>query len=413
MNQWNKTTLGEICAAGGGSIQTGPFGSQLHASDYVSVGIPVVMPQNIGDNQIVETGIARISGDDSARLSKHQLEVNDIVYSRRGDVERRAIVRPEQQGWMCGTGCLKVSLGEDPVVDPLFLSYFLGTSESREWLVRHAVGATMLNINTKILSAIPLDLPPLPHQRAIAEVLGALDDKIAANTKLAESIPDLLHSMFRTIVNYGEPQVPFGDLATVTKGVSYKSAHLEPDATALVTLKSFVRTGGYSPRGLKEYSGPYKSDQVISPGELVVAQTDLTQAAEVVGRAVRVPNSSRHTCLVASLDLAIVRPVKDIPAEFLLGVMSAGPFREHCKANTSGTTVLHLRRNAIESFLVPLVDSVTQHRYSAIARPLLDTIDSLEAESTRLAELRDALLPQLMSGNLRVKDAEEVASTAI
>src|SRR5690625_1387312 len=97
---WNIQKLIDICTDGGGTIQTGPFGSQLHASDYVPSGIPSVMPQNIGDNTISEEGIARITAEDAARLSKYLLAPGDIVYSRRGDVGRRALVKPEQSGWL-------------------------------------------------------------------------------------------------------------------------------------------------------------------------------------------------------------------------------------------------------------------------------------------------------------------------
>ena len=76
MSNWQQTTLGAVCKAGGGNIQTGPFGSQLHASDYVEAGIPSVMPQNIGDNRIIDDGIARITEDDAHRLSKYRLHTN-------------------------------------------------------------------------------------------------------------------------------------------------------------------------------------------------------------------------------------------------------------------------------------------------------------------------------------------------
>src|SRR5262249_23606567 len=159
------TTLGELCRSGGGDIQTGPFGSQLHASDYVSSGIPSVMPQNIGDNVIIEDGIARITPADAMRLSRYLLREGDIVYSRRGDVERRALVRPSQEGWLCGTGCLRVRPGT--AADSRFLSYYLGHADVREWIVRHAIGATMLNLNTAILSIVPVTLPPRSVQMAI------------------------------------------------------------------------------------------------------------------------------------------------------------------------------------------------------------------------------------------------------
>lgn len=101
---WEFTTLGEICKRGGGNVQTGPFGSQLHASDYVAVGVPSIMPVNIGENRLIEQGIARITEADANRLGKHRVIAGDIIYSRRGDVERRALVRPAQEGWFCGTG---------------------------------------------------------------------------------------------------------------------------------------------------------------------------------------------------------------------------------------------------------------------------------------------------------------------
>ncbi|SPU93644.1 restriction endonuclease subunit S [Burkholderia cenocepacia] len=160
---WERTTLGEVVARGGGSVQTGPFGSQLHASDYVPVGIPSIMPVNIGDNRLIRDGIACITEVDAQRLSKHIVRKGDIIYSRRGDVERRALVRDAEDGWFCGTGCLKVRLGQG-VVLPEFAAFYLGHPEVREWIVRHAVGATMPNLNTGIMEAIPFLLPPLPSK---------------------------------------------------------------------------------------------------------------------------------------------------------------------------------------------------------------------------------------------------------
>lgn len=132
-DHWEPTTLGEVCRRGGGNIQTGPFGSQLHASDYVPDGIPSIMPVNIGENRINREGIACVTETDANRLAQHRVRVGDIVYSRRGDVERRALVREPEDGWLCGTGCLKVRLGSK-VVDPLFASYQLGHPTIRQWI---------------------------------------------------------------------------------------------------------------------------------------------------------------------------------------------------------------------------------------------------------------------------------------
>ncbi|MER7845340.1 restriction endonuclease subunit S [Kitasatospora sp. NPDC096077] len=191
---WQRTTLGSLCATGGGAIQTGPFGSQLHASDYVDSGIPSVMPQNIGDNRIGEEGIARITAADAERLSKYLLKEGDIVYSRRGDVKRRALVRKYEAGWLCGTGCLRVRVGT--ATEPLFMSYYLGEPEIQEWIAQHAVGATMPNLNTAILGEVPVVLPPCHEVHRVNERLSGLDAMAAhlqhENHTLAELRDTLL-----------------------------------------------------------------------------------------------------------------------------------------------------------------------------------------------------------------------------
>ena len=101
-----ETTLGALVDSGGGLIQTGPFGSQLHAGDYVEDGIPIVMPQQLGDNEIRMDGISRVAEHDRDRLARHVMHKGDIVFSRRGDVTRRAYITEKEDGWLCGTGCL-------------------------------------------------------------------------------------------------------------------------------------------------------------------------------------------------------------------------------------------------------------------------------------------------------------------
>ena len=194
---WEYTTLGAACDRGGGDIQTGPFGSQLHASDYVPVGIPSIMPQNIGDNRINVDGIARISAGDASRLSRYLVREGDIVFSRRGDVERRALVRSAEDGWLCGTGCLRVRFGKHGA-DSRYASYFLGHPSVREWLVRHAHGATMPNLNTSILSACPFVIPPKEEQHTIAHILGTLDDKIELNRRMNETLEAMARALFKS-----------------------------------------------------------------------------------------------------------------------------------------------------------------------------------------------------------------------
>ena len=105
-----QTTLGDLVDSGEGFIQTGPFGSQLHARDYVEEGVPVVMPQQLGNNEISLDGVSRVGEQDRDRLARHVMREGDIVFSRRGDVTRRAYITDREDGWLCGTGCLLLRL---------------------------------------------------------------------------------------------------------------------------------------------------------------------------------------------------------------------------------------------------------------------------------------------------------------
>ena len=183
MEEWKSYKRGDIA-----TIQTGPFGSQLHQSDYVDEGIPCIMPTNIGQMlDFHEENLAHITKEDSERLSRHLVHEGEIIYSRRGDIEKCAYVSKEQDGWFCGTGCLKISI-TSPLAVPKFVAYQLSTAEIRSWIVGNAVGTTMLNLNSSVLSDVPLRLPELSSQMRIVEMLDSLSDKITLNNRINHNL---------------------------------------------------------------------------------------------------------------------------------------------------------------------------------------------------------------------------------
>jgi type I restriction enzyme S subunit len=147
--------LRELCDPGG--IQIGPFGSQLHARDYVPDGVPVVMPQDMVNGTISEASIARVSRKDAARLARHLIKPGDILLPRRGDLTKRGFVTLREQGWLCGTGSVRIRVRR---VDPRVVFHAISTSEANRWLEDHAVGVTMPNLNTAIVGSLPVRLAP-------------------------------------------------------------------------------------------------------------------------------------------------------------------------------------------------------------------------------------------------------------
>ena len=187
MSEWMSCTLGDVVEC----IQTGPFGSQLHQSDYSVSGIPVVMPQDMAGGRIETANIARVEQLHVNRLKRHKIQEGNIVYSRRGDVGRSAYVEKHQEGWLCGTGCLLVRLDKTKVC-PQFIAYYLRQPSQVRWVENNAVGITMLNLNTGILSKAPLNIPrSIDEQRKIANILASLDSKIELNQRLNDNLAPL------------------------------------------------------------------------------------------------------------------------------------------------------------------------------------------------------------------------------
>jgi type I restriction enzyme S subunit len=421
---WELTTLGEICERGGGSIQTGPFGSQLHASDYVPVGIPSIMPADIIDNRINTKSIAMISEKDAERLSRHRVKVGNIVFSRRGDVTRRALVRKEQDGWLCGTGSLKIDLGRN-VVDSLYAYLYLGNPEVKDWILRHAVGSTMPNLNSKIMASVPFLLPPLPEQRAISHILGALDDKIDLNRRMNNTLEAIAQAIFKSwfvdfdpVVAKSEGRQPYG--------MNEKSAALFPaefvDSELGAIPKGwrvgtvggvFDLTMGQSPPGISyneigegsvfyqgrtDFGARYPTPRVYctaptrfaKPGDTLISVRapvgDINMALEScsIGRGLA---SIQHKSGSRSYTYYAMHFMKDDFDVFegegtLFGSISGASFR--------GIKIVVLPPEVIAEF---------EHRTS----PLDQVIENNARQIFTLASIRDTLLPRLLSGEVRVK----------
>jgi type I restriction enzyme S subunit len=173
---WMMMSLGGACNKGGGSIQTGPFGSQLHSSDYREEGIPIITVEHLGDNEIIHSNLPLVGKEDYLKLSKYKIVTGDLVFSRVGAIDRCVFVSDNENGWLFSGRCLRVRPGR--VFDSRFLSYLMNSYSSRQWILNNAVGSTMKCLNTTILSSLPISFPSLKEQRKIGEDLIAIDNQI-------------------------------------------------------------------------------------------------------------------------------------------------------------------------------------------------------------------------------------------
>ena len=165
---WDVKNIGDIA-----DVKIGPFGSLLHASDYINGGHPVINPVHLKAGKIIAEDDFTVNDDMYAQMMSYVLHKNDIVFGRRGDIGRCALVSQDQDGYLCGTGSLFVRFNIH--VQPLFSIAALMQKSITDFLLKKAKGATMLNINCGIVENIPFILPPLALQQSFAEKIQSIE----------------------------------------------------------------------------------------------------------------------------------------------------------------------------------------------------------------------------------------------
>jgi len=151
--EWDVQRLGTILRQSGGYLQTGPFGSQLHAHEYRHAGIPVVMPQDINHGVVNTSQIARISEKRAQDLSRHRMKAGDVVIARRGALSRAADISQREESWLCGTGCFLLRL-QGSTLSPNFAALAYRQDFVQRQVAGMAVGTTMPSLNNKVMEAL-------------------------------------------------------------------------------------------------------------------------------------------------------------------------------------------------------------------------------------------------------------------
>lgn len=284
---------------------------------------------------------------------------------------------------------LEINKNLEDFVDALFKSWFIDFDPVR----------------TKVkVKKIRKD-PELAAMGAISgknesEIAQIVEEELCELQNIAALFPDEMLKSELGEVPKGWNINNISDVANIIKGKSYKSSELSSSEVALVTLKSFNRGGGYRLDGLKEFTGLYKAEQEVFPGELIISYTDVTQSADVIGKPAMVIADPKYKHLVISLDVAVLRPNKGYYKNFLYGLARTRKFQLHTKAHASGTTVLHLSKNAIPDFCFVNASEEVLQKYEEITKPIFKKINQLIQENRVLNEIKLKLLPKLFSGEI-------------
>lgn len=369
-------------------------------------GTPLVMPVNMGDNVIVEEGIARVGPADVKRLGRHKLAPGDIVFGRRGDIGRRSIVRPNEAGWLCGTGCLAVKFGRDLAqVNPEWIAHFVGTSQARGWLIDNAVGGTMANLNTHILSALPLELPPKSEQDRVVHAIDEISGVEHKIIRLLAKKRAIKQGMMRSLLT-GE-----------TRLAGFGNAWRRRRVSDILGPRSEVNRAGESLEVLSctKHEGFVRSldffkNQVFSrdlTGYRIIHRGDIGYPANHVEEGSIGVQNLFDRALVSPI-YVVMHPLGGDDTYFLQRQMKLESFRQRFARATNASVDRRgsLRWGEFSRIEVDLPDPDEQRAIATVLRDAESEIEALERRLDATRDIKQGIVQELLTGRTRLVPSE-------
>ena len=307
------------------------------------------------------------------------------------------------------------------VSDADFLYYLICSPLVRNPAIKSMVGSSgRQRVQTDVVADLDIELPNIKEQRKIGSILRAFDDKIALNNAINNNLADQIKTIctawlsdyapFGGILPDDWSKTPLSSIADFVSGYSYKGTELTESNIAMATIKNFDRKGGFKLDGYKEIvpSNKLKDTQHAELFDTLVAHTDLTQNAEVIGNAEPVMSKSGYSDIVFSMDLVKVVPKNNHISKFLIAaILQDKKFKAHCLGYVNGTTVLHLSKKALPEYQLYLPDNLSALKpLDELITALYQQISANIEEIAKLEALRDTILPKLMSGELDVTNID-------
>ena len=395
--KWEKVKLGDIATC----IQPGPFGSQLHNSDYSKEGTPIIMPKDIVGGAIVHSGLLKVSEEHVKRLSRHQVYEGNLMVARKGDVRKCAYITANENGWMTGSDCLKVVLDESKCY-PKFIYYQLRSEHIGRWLEKVSIGATMPSLNTGLLSGIEMVLPPIEIQKQIAGILSVYDDLIENNQKQIKLLEEAAQRLYKewfvdlrfpghentkTVdgVPEGWNEKTLSQVANVIMGQSPKSEFYNSEKKGLPFHQG---VGSYGVRFVMDdiYSTSYT--RIAEPNSILfsvrapVGRLNITKNKVVIGRGLAAINQA------------------DGCQSYLYYLLKNRFFKDNIVGNGSIFASVSKDELLNQKFLIPERKLMIQ--FEKTVSQMDKQIENLDSKNKKLIETRDRLLPKLMSGEVEV-----------
>ncbi len=419
-----ESTIGALLNETGGSIKTGPFGTKLKASEYTPTGVPVISVGEVGNGRLrIRHDTPLVDETVWSRMPEFILRSGDIVFGRKGAVERSAQLQPDEDGFFLGSDGIRIRLNSE-VCDPKFIAYQFQTSSHKTWMVQHAAGTTMPSLNEGIIRRIPIILKPLAEQKRIAHILGTLDDKIELNRRMNATLEAMARSLFQSwFVDFdpvrrnaegGTPrpedslfpdsfedselgEIPKGWRCSTISGVCEINGWTLSKKDVLPELEyveiSEVNRGDIA--SIPVYargSEPSRARRRLRHGDTVLSTVRPDRGAYFLSLN---PPDQR----VASTGFAVLTPTK-APWSYVHAAIIQPEVSEHLGHVADGGAYPAVRPEIIGKWKLAMpVDSKVLDAFHTISAPLFEKAEANRLQSRTLENLRNCLLPQLLKNN--------------
>lgn len=370
--------LEELVKNGEIEIKTGPFGTQLKAAEYVESGTPVLNVKNLGYSTVVTTKVDYVGEKTLERLSMHILKEGDIVFGRKGAVDRHAYIGANEAGWMQGSDCIRLRVKTNKI-NPRYLSYYFLTPKHKAFMISMCShGTTMASLNQGILSKIEIDLPERCIQDRIVSIIAVLDKKRKTNEKLNKNLEQQAQAIYsRMFIEHRQESWSTGQLSDLIS-VKYGKDHKKlADGNYPV----------YGSGGIMRYV-----EKPLYTGESVlIPRKGTLNNVMYVNEAFWSVDTMFYT--------EMLRP--NI-AKFVYHFVKS----KDLVSLNAGSAVPSMTTNILNAMQLYIPNEKTLEKFENIVSPMYSAMQENTKESKILANTRDALLPKLMSGELDVSDID-------
>ena len=407
--QWKISSVKEETEVVTDYVANGSFASLADNVKYKSQEDYAVLIRLVDYNNQFNGDFVYISKDAYEFLSKSKLYGDEIIISNVGANVGTVFKCPHLK--------YKMSLAPNAIMVKFkgnneFYYYWLKSRFGKYMLNSIVTGSAQPKFNKTNFRDLLIPVPPIDVQDRISTILKSLDDKIELNRRINDNLEQQAQALFKSWfvdnINEDWSKCQLSEIADFFGGYSYKGCELIEDSQiAMATIKNFDRSGGFKIDGYKPISpsAKLKESQTASLFDILVAHTDLTQNAEVIGNAEQIMTTGSFEKIIYSMDLVKVVPKAIFPFKYLLcALLKNNYFKSHCLGYVNGTTVLHLSKRALPDYSIYLPVNDTAKTFDAIFESIYKQIAQNIAEIESLTNVRDCLLPRLMSGELKIND---------